>query len=67
MNFAVFGYLGAITLANLSLLWFGPSAAIVNAFLLIGLDLTLRDRIESFQAPCRFERPRYQQISLFAS
>ena len=45
MNFAVFGYLGAIILANLSLLWFGPSAAIVNAFLLIGLDLTLRDRL----------------------
>lgn len=29
--------------------------------------LVLRDRIESFQAPCRFEPPRYQQISLFAS
>lgn len=36
-------YLGAIVLANLSLLWFGPVASIVNAFVLIGLDLSLRD------------------------
>ena len=45
VNLAVCVYLGAIILANLTLLWFGPSAAIVNAFLLIGLDLSLRDRL----------------------
>ena len=45
VNLAVCVYLGAIILANLTLLWFGPSAPIVNAFLLIGLDLSLRDRL----------------------
>lgn len=38
-------YLSAIVLANLSVATFGPIVAPVNAFLLIGLDLTLRDRI----------------------
>jgi len=38
-------YLGAIVLANLTLLWFGPAASIFNAFVLIGLDLSLRDRL----------------------
>jgi uncharacterized PurR-regulated membrane protein YhhQ (DUF165 family) len=36
-------YLLAIVLANLTILWFGPSMTIVNAFLFIGLDLTARD------------------------
>ncbi len=38
-------YLGAIVVANLVLLWFGPVASIYNAFILIGLDLTLRDKL----------------------
>lgn len=38
-------YLLAIVLANLSVAQFGPSAAIINAFLFIGLDLTTRDRL----------------------
>ncbi len=38
-------YLIAIVLANLSIAHFGPSAAVVNAFLFIGLDLTTRDKL----------------------
>ena len=42
---AVITYLIAIVVANLTLLCFGPQAAIINAFLLIGLDLSLRDKL----------------------
>ena len=38
-------YLIAIILANLSSATFGPGASIFNAFALIGLDLTSRDRL----------------------
>lgn len=38
-------YLTAIVAANLTVAWFGPGWSIVNAFLFIGLDLTLRDRL----------------------
>jgi uncharacterized PurR-regulated membrane protein YhhQ (DUF165 family) len=38
-------YLSAIVLANLSSAHFGPSASIWNAFLLIGLTLSTRDRL----------------------
>lgn len=38
-------YLVAIVLANLSVVYFGPSAAVVNAFIFIGLDLTTRDEL----------------------
>lgn len=38
-------YLAAIVAANLSVAAFGPSVTVVNAFLLIGLDLTTRDRL----------------------
>jgi len=38
-------YLGAIVLANFMILWFGPAVSVLNAFLLIGLDLSLRDRL----------------------
>lgn len=38
-------YLVAIVLANLSIVAFGPSASILNAFLFIGLDLTARDAL----------------------
>lgn len=38
-------YLSAIVLANLSVAHFGPSAAILNAFVFIGLDITARDSL----------------------
>lgn len=38
-------YLVAIILANITIVWWGPNMAIVNAFLFIGLDLTTRDRL----------------------
>ncbi len=38
-------YLLAIVLANMSVFWFGPASTIVNAFLFIGLDLSLRDKL----------------------
>lgn len=38
-------YLAAIVAANLSVAAFGPSISIVNAFLLIGLDLSTRDAL----------------------
>jgi uncharacterized PurR-regulated membrane protein YhhQ (DUF165 family) len=41
----VAAYLAAIVLANLSVVAFGPPAAIVNAFVLIALDLVARDRL----------------------
>lgn len=45
MILAIALYLAAIVAANLSVAYFGPSVVVVNAFLLIGLDLTLRDRL----------------------
>lgn len=38
-------YLFSIVLANMLLAWFGPIVSIFNAFVLIGLDLSLRDRL----------------------
>lgn len=38
-------YLAAIVAANLSIAEWGPSAAIYNAFLFIGLDLSTRDAL----------------------
>lgn len=38
-------YLAAIVLANLLVSRFGPAVSILNAFLLIGLDLSTRDRL----------------------
>ena len=42
---AVATYLAAIVTANLAVARFGPGSSIIIAFLLIGLDLTLRDRL----------------------
>lgn len=42
----VAAYLAAIILANLSVARWGASATVANAFLLIGLDLTTRDRLD---------------------
>ena len=41
-------YLISIVAANLSILWFGPSVAPVTAFILIALDLTLRDLLHDY-------------------
>jgi len=41
----VAAYLAAIVAANLIVARFGPSIAVVNAVLFIGLDLTCRDRL----------------------
>lgn len=43
--FYVLLYLAAIVGANLIIATFGPSASIVTALLLIGLDLSLRDKL----------------------
>jgi hypothetical protein len=43
--FLVALYLAAIVAANLTVAVFGPSLTIVNAFLLIGLDITARDSL----------------------
>ena len=50
---ALFTYATAMVAANLSIAAFGPVVAPLNAFVLIGLDLTLRDwlhvRLKSWQ------------------
>lgn len=38
-------YISAVVAANLSVAHFGPASTPVNAFLLIGLDLAIRDRL----------------------
>ena len=38
-------YVLAMTLANISVSVFGPAASPVNAFLLIGLDMAIRDKL----------------------
>lgn len=43
LTIAVFVYASAMTLANLSVATWGPWVSPINAFVLIGLDLALRD------------------------
>lgn len=38
-------YIAALVVANLLAAWLGPWFSLVNAFVLIGLDLSLRDKI----------------------
>lgn len=38
-------YIAALTAANLLVAWLGPWFSPINAFFLIGLDLTLRDKL----------------------
>ena len=45
LNPYVLIYLAAIVVANVSFCLFGPKSAPINAFLFIGLDLSLRDRL----------------------
>lgn len=43
LTIAILIYAAAMTLANLSVAHFGPAVTPINAFVLIGLDLALRD------------------------
>lgn len=43
LTIAILIYAAAMTLANLSIAQWGPWVSPINAFILIGLDLTLRD------------------------
>jgi uncharacterized PurR-regulated membrane protein YhhQ (DUF165 family) len=43
LTIAILIYAAAMTLANLSIAHFGPLVSPINAFVLIGLDLALRD------------------------
>lgn len=43
MQMLVIVYIAAIVLANLSIGYFGPNVAPLNAFLFIGLDLAIRN------------------------
>lgn len=45
MIFAILAYALAMTCANLTVAAFGPWVSPINAFFLIGLDLTLRDHL----------------------
>jgi queuosine precursor transporter len=45
MTWPVLAYLAAIAAANLLAARFGPGITVLNALLLIGLDLSLRDRL----------------------
>lgn len=45
MKLLVVAYLAAVVVANLVVAWLGPAAAVPNAFLLIGLVITTRDRL----------------------
>ena len=38
-------FIFALIIANLLVAWIGPWFSIVNAFVLIGLDLTIRDKL----------------------
>lgn len=42
---SIFSFLAAIVAANLSIAYFGPIASPINAFVFIGLDITLRDKL----------------------
>ena len=56
MIFALITYAVAMVAANLLVATFGPSISPINSFLLIGLDLTLRDwlhvRLKTWQMGC---------------
>ena len=43
LYFAIAAYAAAMTIANLTIAAFGPWVSPINAFILIGLDLALRD------------------------
>lgn len=56
MVYGIVIYAIAMLLANLLVSWFGPAITPINAFVLIGLDLALRDwlhlRLKTWQMGC---------------
>ena len=46
MTIAILIYAAAMTVANLTIAHFGPWVSPINAFVLIGLDLALRDWLQ---------------------
>lgn len=59
MIFSIVIYTAAMILANLSVAHFGPVVSPINAFLLIGLDLALRDWLH-------FRLKAWQMLALIA-
>jgi uncharacterized PurR-regulated membrane protein YhhQ (DUF165 family) len=55
----IFLYLSAIIIANLTTAFFGPNWSIINAFVLIGLDLTTRDYLHE-----AWQKGRWWKLSL---
>ena len=51
LTIAILIYAAAMTLANLSVAAFGPRVTPINAFVLIGLDLALRDWLHVWLKP----------------
>lgn len=45
MNIAVITYIAALVAANLLVAWLGPWFSVINSLVLIGLDLSLRDKL----------------------
>lgn len=60
-------YVGAIVAANLSVATFGPWVSPINSFLLIGLDLSLRDRLHDAIASRTTFWPQMAGIILLAA
>jgi queuosine precursor transporter len=60
LTVAIIIYAAAMTLANLSIAHFGPWISPINAFVLIGLDLALRDWLHVRLRP-------WQMLALIAS
>ncbi len=59
LTFAILIYAAAMTVANLSIAHFGPWVSPINAFVLIGLDLALRDWLHMRLRP-------WQMVALIA-
>jgi len=59
-SIAIVIYAAAMTLANLSVAKFGPAISPINAFVLIGLDLALRDFLH-------FRLKAWQMLALIAA
>lgn len=53
MNLVIIIYVGAIVTANFTVAIFGPFVSPINAFLLIGLDLTIKDYLQIKMKPAQ--------------
>lgn len=54
--FAICAYVGAIVAANLLIATYGPAFSIINAFVLIGFDLAVRDYLHDVWQNHRLEK-----------